>query len=413
MRSLLALFLCPICFLGSLEAGFEEVGAGARAQGMAEAFVAVADDANAIYYNPAGSTQVNESELTTQYGQFLKGLSDASAVESNYVGVLQPLGAGRWGTLGLALHNYKGSRYFADRMLYLSYARKLAPPAFGRTGPLSWGINLKQFRRQYEPDPYTNNALNDVGVGTGQADPLFSKNGYSKEAYALDLGALVQFGTGKKTSVGVSIANINQPDISLGGGKDKAPVIARLGWATRPRWGLVAVEARHTSHFLGEPDRDTAVGVERKISLGEIGAFGIRGGYAQGSRDLKTLTSGFSFYFSLIRLDYAFLFPIGNLSTTQGSHLAALSFHWGAAEAPSVRAEGGKQVASVARRGEFPRNDTEGAKEAYTAALNDYDARKSAGASVYERLGLIQEMYKRFGHEGINLSRLAQELSSL
>ncbi|NMC43939.1 MAG: hypothetical protein GYA46_08465, partial [candidate division Zixibacteria bacterium] len=35
-------------------AGFLRVGVGAKAMGLGEAFTAVADDASAVYWNPAG-----------------------------------------------------------------------------------------------------------------------------------------------------------------------------------------------------------------------------------------------------------------------------------------------------------------------------------------------------------------------
>ena len=42
-----------------------QFGAGARSMGMGKAFVAVADDASATYWNPAGITQVERPEMTS------------------------------------------------------------------------------------------------------------------------------------------------------------------------------------------------------------------------------------------------------------------------------------------------------------------------------------------------------------
>ena len=48
-----------------------EIGMGARALGMGGAFVAVADDANAIYYNPAGLAYMEGRNITSLYSSLL------------------------------------------------------------------------------------------------------------------------------------------------------------------------------------------------------------------------------------------------------------------------------------------------------------------------------------------------------
>src|SRR5450432_2841150 len=45
--------------------GFDNPDQDARATGQGEAFVAQADDASAIYYNPAGLTQLRGTEITS------------------------------------------------------------------------------------------------------------------------------------------------------------------------------------------------------------------------------------------------------------------------------------------------------------------------------------------------------------
>jgi hypothetical protein len=48
-----------------------KIPVGPRAIAMGQAFVAVADDANAIYWNPAGLNQLGGTELTAQYDVFI------------------------------------------------------------------------------------------------------------------------------------------------------------------------------------------------------------------------------------------------------------------------------------------------------------------------------------------------------
>jgi hypothetical protein len=64
---LLTLLVFPECVWGQAKVGtagaqFLELGVSARAIGMGEAFLSVCDDASAVYYNPAGLTQLMDRE---------------------------------------------------------------------------------------------------------------------------------------------------------------------------------------------------------------------------------------------------------------------------------------------------------------------------------------------------------------
>ncbi len=61
---------------------FLSVGQGARANAMGEAFVAVADDASAVYWNPAGMTQMTSDEVSTGFSNRYDGL--AKEAQLNY-----------------------------------------------------------------------------------------------------------------------------------------------------------------------------------------------------------------------------------------------------------------------------------------------------------------------------------------
>ncbi|MDE0637143.1 MAG: PorV/PorQ family protein [Candidatus Poribacteria bacterium] len=85
---------------GSHTAEFLSHGVGARALGMGSAFVAIADDATATYWNPAGLTKVKKHSFSAMYsdtfstgdGSFLsKGLVSYNFV--NYVHQLEGIGS--------------------------------------------------------------------------------------------------------------------------------------------------------------------------------------------------------------------------------------------------------------------------------------------------------------------------------
>ena len=56
---------------GTSSAQFLKIGVGGRATAMGDAFVAVADDATALYWNPAGIVQFEKSQLTLSHIDWL------------------------------------------------------------------------------------------------------------------------------------------------------------------------------------------------------------------------------------------------------------------------------------------------------------------------------------------------------
>ncbi len=71
---------------GTTAAAFLEIGAGARAQAMGGAFTAVANDATAMYWNPAGISRLGRLEATFNYTNWLLDTQYA------YSGIVAPVG---------------------------------------------------------------------------------------------------------------------------------------------------------------------------------------------------------------------------------------------------------------------------------------------------------------------------------
>jgi hypothetical protein len=59
---------------GTAAAAFLKIGVGARAAGMGESFVAVANDASALYHNPAGILQFSETQVLLSHTNWLVDL---------------------------------------------------------------------------------------------------------------------------------------------------------------------------------------------------------------------------------------------------------------------------------------------------------------------------------------------------
>ncbi len=79
--------------VGTTSAKFLSVPVGARALGMGGAFVAVANDASAMFWNPAGLSSIYQYEAIFSHSQWL------ADIDFNYGGIVVP--AGDVGTIGV------------------------------------------------------------------------------------------------------------------------------------------------------------------------------------------------------------------------------------------------------------------------------------------------------------------------
>jgi len=79
--------------VGTTAAKFLSIPVGARALGMGGAFVAVANDASAMFWNPAGIAQNYQAEALFSHAQWL------ADIDLNYGGVTIPIG--EFGTVGV------------------------------------------------------------------------------------------------------------------------------------------------------------------------------------------------------------------------------------------------------------------------------------------------------------------------
>ena len=94
MKKLLTLIAILLFVAGSLMAAnegtagaqFMKILLGGRATSMGGAFTALADDASALYYNPAGIVKLNNNEILLNYVKWPAGIG------YSYVGMVFPMG---------------------------------------------------------------------------------------------------------------------------------------------------------------------------------------------------------------------------------------------------------------------------------------------------------------------------------
>ena len=221
------------------------LGAGARALGMGSAFVAVSDDATAVYWNPAGLAQLQRKEVQLQHAERFGGTVNHDAITFAAPHEAGTFGVGllRLGVDGISITELENPDLppgpdnrpvvsatddATDYTVFLSYGRRVHRHA-------TVGASLKLLRR-------------DLAAGDGSG-------------YGLDVAALYKPWEG--WAVGLTIRNLTGTSISFDSGStDRISPSALFGLAyTR---ALVSTNGRLTasaSLHLGE-ERSGAEDVE-------------------------------------------------------------------------------------------------------------------------------------------------------
>lgn len=275
-------------------AGAQVADLGSRAQGMAGAFVAVADDASAVYWNPAGlggalvvGAVFDESRQRVEPGQTPEtSVEGAEAFRSDgrlFAAALPPLGLSYYrvrhsgvqaGTAevppdGREVEGRRVSfRTLETRQFGVTLLQALADGVVvGTTVRLvSGGVSRAEARRS--------------AAWPELADEAASLDAGGERHVDLDAGLMVNSGS---VRLGLVVHNLRQPAFSFpdGGGGVTLPRHARVGVAYGAGWPgsarlVVAVDADLTrATALGPDRRDVAAGVE---GWGFDRRIGVRGG---------------------------------------------------------------------------------------------------------------------------------------
>ncbi len=280
-------------------------GLGARGEALGRAYAALADDAAALYWNPAGLAAMERTEVAFAYGAPFGDVGDVALGDAV---VAKPLiysmgdeagGAGSLGTLAaaLAFRRAGGIREagetgptghtFADTdvELYLGYAHTL-----GAKG--AFGLTLKNVTRSV-------------------AD-------YSDSGFGLDVGAA--FNPLTDLTLGAVVRNVIAPNFRLKALKNAPPLTLELG-ASYDFFGVVSPVA--SFEITREAFYDAGVGVE----VTPVKYVALRGGYYTGDERPR---AGLGLALGDFRFDYALRIggPLGD------SHLASVSLLFGGVEPP-------------------------------------------------------------------------------
>jgi hypothetical protein len=294
MKKLILSFAVTIVFIGtsygvSENAGtstaqFLKLGAGARASGMGDAFVGVVDDASAIYWNPAGLSNLQDGSLSVMHAMWFGDIDYEWASYAHPVGHIGVLGVGvqylSYGSLTkLDNTGLEGASFSpSDMAATLSYAKNI--------GSFGLGVNLK----------YISSTIVETAT-----------------AYAADIG--VQHKVGDKLTLGLAVQNMGTK-MTFISDADSLPLNIKFGGAyTLLHNWLIAAD-------INSPNDDNmtfAAGTEYVFELGNKMSVAGRLGYTTVNQDtggINGITAGLGLTLERYTLDYAYV-PYGDLGNTE------------------------------------------------------------------------------------------------
>ncbi len=270
---------------------FLKLGVGARPMGLGSAYVAIADDPTALYWNPAGLAGIRSTQITAMHNEWIQDF------RQEYAAVGLPLGKGSLGFSFQGFYsasdlegrddvgNFTRNFGFNDLAMTAAYARTI-------TTGLDGGLAVRYMRELIDQDNAT--------------------------AFAFDLGGRYRLGE-SGLSLGAAAQNIGG-DAKFVSESFSLPMTLRLGAAYS--------HALSGLHGLG------TLSTEVRKSEGEDARFHIGGEFAYKERlalrvggkmgyDEEDLSFGLGITQKAIRFDYA-LVPLGSdLGTTHFFSLTA------------------------------------------------------------------------------------------
>lgn len=249
-------------------ARYLRMGVGARALGMGGAHVAVANDATAAYWNPAGLANLKSKEISLMYSKLSLDRG------YNFINYVHPLNNDKcvgisWINFSVReleewikegdVHKYIGKFKDLENALMLSYAYKTSFVLFTILNvELSIGANLKYLDQRfvglqrikdyvnYEPKAY--GISTDLGLLLGN----INENTYSIGIVLQDIGGVLKWDSGRK---------------------DRLPLVIKIGnaWSLLNNKLIIAADIEKVTRNIGTK---LHLGAEYKI----IKNFKIRAG---------------------------------------------------------------------------------------------------------------------------------------
>lgn len=300
-KIILAVLLCalPATAFASETASFLKLGVGARAVGMAGAYTAIADDVNALAWNPAGLSALEKRELGAMHAEM------AEQTRYGFAGFAQPSKYGTFAVGGVYLDHGSLDGRDANGRPTSYYG------ASDQAVSLGWGSRLETGLRLGGVVKYIRSAI----------------GGTSAQGFALDLGgqyALSSVGPGVPL-LGLAVQNLG-PGLKFEDHTSQLPLTVAVGAGYRLPKGLtLAMDFKQRPHAK---ESEFSAGAEYAL----LTNFALRAGYTTTQAEsgssmgdfsaLNGFATGLGFKVRGCSLDYSFT-PMGELGNVQRFSLGA------------------------------------------------------------------------------------------
>lgn len=271
-----------------------QYGAGARSLAMGGAYVALADEASASYWNPAGLAQIEEHQFLSMYAPFFEGTS------YNFISYVYPL-------------RKIGNLAISDVFLYSGGYEEVS--AIGEVTGKSSSV-----WKNAAIISYANRVHRSIFLGASLKLINEQVMGYSGSGQGIDLGILCK--PSDRLSIGLAVQNVLQPKVTLREEPDVYKINLKAGLALNTLSKRLTLTA--DINKLVDEKAYFSAGVEispwEKISRYSLNRVDLR----LGIDHLQRLALGMGLKMKFLSLDYAF-----NSHKVGGLHRFGLTFHWG------------------------------------------------------------------------------------
>lgn len=255
-------------------------------------------DSSSMFINPAGTSGLIRAETYFSYNQMFAGLNGIGTIGQ---GILTAGFPTRLGTLSLGVADFRADSLLEERILGLTYSRRI--------GFIDAGITAKYMYHRYLIG----------GDALAAPDPAF-QNGSARGAISLDGGLIASLSQFWKVSL--VVRNINQPNVGLSM-YDPVPREFQGGviYEYQPLELRATADLTYRSNPMGDlnPRSVPAIGFEKRYQ-----AIRFRAGLTP-----NQFSAGIGIDWGDLGLDYAFVLTRNLVGNNLGSHTIGLRYRFG------------------------------------------------------------------------------------